>query len=54
VLFCLPHHLAAMSQRAGSPALNSMRVGIKPDAEQRVAFAGERAKSFEVSQAHKW
>jgi hypothetical protein len=52
VLLGLPHDLDAVPKRAGSAARDALRIGIESDAQQCVAFPGERAKAFEVAQAN--
>jgi hypothetical protein len=54
VLFGLPHDLSDMPQRAGRAALDAIRVWVQSDAEERLAFFGERAQSVEVTQAAQW
>ena len=51
VLLGLMDDIAAVPQRDGGAALDALGVGVKPDAEQRVAFGRERAQTFEVAQA---
>src|SRR5205814_8239526 len=54
VLLSLPHDLQAMAQRAGRASLDAVGIGIEPHTQQRVALSGQRAKTFEVTQAWKW
>jgi hypothetical protein len=54
MLFGLPHDLSDMPKRAGRAALDSVRVGVQANAEERLAFFGERAQSVEVTQAAQW
>jgi len=53
VFLGLPHDFLAVSQRARGATLDSLRVGIETDAQQRLALARKRAETFEVTQAHK-
>jgi hypothetical protein len=43
-----------MPQRAGRAAVDAIRIRIQTDAQQRLAFFGERAQSIEVTQAAQW
>src|SRR5712691_1118107 len=54
VLFRLAYHLAAVPQRPGRAAADTVGVGVEADAEQCLAFARERSQPFEVGQASKW
>jgi len=49
VFLGLPHDFLAVSQRARGATLDSLRVGIETDAQQRLALARKSAETFEVT-----
>ena len=49
MLLGLAHDVTAVAERAGSPARDALGVGVQADAQEGVAFFGERAEAFEVS-----
>jgi hypothetical protein len=53
MLLGLADDLAAVAQRSGGPAVDSLGIGVEPDAQQGVALGRERAETFEVTQALK-
>ncbi len=54
VLLGLAGHLAAVAQCACGSAVDSLRVGVQPDAKHRPALFGERAQSFEEGHQRQW
>jgi len=53
VFLGLPHDFLAVSQRARGATLDSLRVGIETDAQQRLALARKSAETFEVTHSER-
>ena len=54
MLLGLPHHLAAVAERARRAAFDPLRIRVEADAKRRVSFRRDRAQRLEVAQASKW